>query len=85
MKGHTNWDHLDKQADFEGVDDEDFEVDWSRAALVEGVVKVPISLRVDPDVLTFFKESGSGYQTRINAVLRTFMEAQRTHGAAKKP
>jgi uncharacterized protein (DUF4415 family) len=33
-----------------------------------------ISLRVDPDVLAYFRKDGPGYQTRINAVLRAYME-----------
>ena len=36
--------------------------------------KTAISLRVDADVLAWFKAAGPGYQTRINAVLRAFME-----------
>jgi uncharacterized protein (DUF4415 family) len=34
-----------------------------------------ISLRVDPDVLEWFRAQGPGYQTRMNAVLRAFMTA----------
>jgi uncharacterized protein (DUF4415 family) len=37
--------------------------------------KASISLRVDTDVLEWFKAQGSGYQTRMNAVLRAFKEA----------
>jgi len=37
--------------------------------------KMPVSLRLDPDILAFFKSQGPGYQTRINAVLRRYMEA----------
>ena len=37
--------------------------------------KTSISLRVDQDVLTWFKAQGDGYQTRINAVLRAFRDA----------
>jgi uncharacterized protein (DUF4415 family) len=37
--------------------------------------KASVSLRIDADVLKWFKASGSGYQTRINAVLRAFKEA----------
>ena len=36
-----------------------------------------ISVRIDSDVLDFFKAQGRGYQTRINAVLRSYMEAKR--------
>ncbi len=48
--------------------------DWSKAVLVVPKPKEAISIRVDEDVLTFFKGLGAGYQTRINAVLRHFME-----------
>jgi uncharacterized protein (DUF4415 family) len=34
-----------------------------------------VSLRIDVDVLEWFKSRGNGYQTRINAVLRAFKEA----------
>lgn len=37
--------------------------------------KQSVSLRVDADVLDWFKASGAGYQSRINAVLRAFKEA----------
>ena len=37
--------------------------------------KTLISLRVDADVLAWFKAQGAGYQTRMNAVLRAFKEA----------
>ena len=39
--------------------------------------KLAVSLRLDADVLRFFRGFGSGYQTRMNAVLRSFFEAQR--------
>jgi len=37
--------------------------------------KAAVSLRVDQDVLEWFKAQGSGYQTRINSVLRAFRDA----------
>ena len=48
---------------------------WADATLVHPVPKKPISLRVDADVLEWFKAQGAGYQTRMNAVLRAFKEA----------
>ena len=48
--------------------------DWSKAKIYFPIGKIPISLRVDPDVLAFFKSDGKGFQTRINAVLRAYME-----------
>jgi len=37
--------------------------------------KASVSLRIDQDVLEWFKAQGSGYQTRINSVLRAFRDA----------
>ncbi|WP_297926829.1 BrnA antitoxin family protein [Metallibacterium sp.] len=37
--------------------------------------KVAVSLRVDEDVIEWFKAQGPGYQTRINSVLRAFRDA----------
>ena len=50
--------------------------DWAKAAVIMPPAKAAISLRLDTDVLAFFKAQGRGYQTRINAVLRSYMEAQ---------
>lgn len=47
----------------------------ARKGLPKSSRKAAISLRVDPEVLEWFKAQGPGYQTRINAVLRAFMEA----------
>jgi uncharacterized protein (DUF4415 family) len=48
---------------------------WDDAVLVHPVPKQPISLRLDADVLEWFKKQGPRYQSRINAVLRAFMSA----------
>jgi uncharacterized protein (DUF4415 family) len=39
--------------------------------------KKGVYLRVDPEVLTWFQKAGKGYQTRINAVLRSYVETQK--------
>jgi uncharacterized protein (DUF4415 family) len=49
---------------------EDF---WDEAELVVPAAKQAISLRVDEDVLDWFKQTGPRYQTRMNAVLRSYM------------
>jgi uncharacterized protein (DUF4415 family) len=51
------------------------EWDWDSAKLVMPQPKEHINLRVDADVLNFFKSQGKGYQTRMNAVLRSYMAA----------
>jgi uncharacterized protein (DUF4415 family) len=43
---------------------------------VKAPAKVAISVRLDEDVLAFFRAEGPGYQTRINAVLRSYMQAK---------
>ena len=53
---------------------EDF---WDDAELVTPASKRAISLRVDEDVLDWFKQTGPKYQTRMNAVLRSFMARMR--------
>lgn len=50
---------------------------WDEAEVVDYSRKVPISLRVDRDVLNFFKAQGKGNLTRMNAVLRSYMEAKK--------
>jgi uncharacterized protein (DUF4415 family) len=49
---------------------------FSRAIIWPGPKK-QITLRLDPDVLTFFRKHGRGYQTTMNAVLRKYMEARK--------
>jgi uncharacterized protein (DUF4415 family) len=51
-------------------------VSWTRpGALVPTANKRSTALRLDEDVLAFFKSTGKRYQTRINAVLRAYMKA----------
>jgi len=56
--------------------DEDF---WKNAAVVMPSSKSSVHLRVDTDVLEWFKAQGKGHLTRMNAVLRSYMAA-RKHG-----
>ncbi|MGP9810592.1 BrnA antitoxin family protein [Rhodopseudomonas sp. NSM] len=81
-KGKTDWARFDAmtEAEIEAAiaSDPDWagteDIDWSKAELIMPAAKKPISIRLDEDVLTFFKRDGSGYQRRINAVLRSYME-----------
>lgn len=86
MKGKTDWKRLRALTDEdikravaddpdESLADADF---WKNAKLVLPEAKEKISLRLDRDVLDFFRRSGRRYQTRINAVLRAFMEQEGT-------
>lgn len=52
---------------------------WAKATVVNPAPKQPISLRVDTDVLEWFKAQGPRYQSRMNAVLRSYVLAMRHH------
>jgi uncharacterized protein (DUF4415 family) len=80
VKSKTDWDRL--KAGKPSTNAEHPEADVKH--IVRGVVrrglkplpaKASISLRVDQDVLEWFKAQGPGYQTRINSVLRAFRDA----------
>ena len=45
-------------------------------ALCRQPAKQTVTIRLDADVLAWFKEQGAGYQTRINQLLRQYMQAQ---------
>ena len=49
---------------------------WKDAEIVLPDTKQLFTLRLDKDVLSWFRKQGKGYQTRMNAVLRTYMEAR---------
>jgi len=70
------------------------EADWENAVLRQGGVEVgrvrtrgpnrnpikePISIRLSPDVVAYFKAGGPGWQTRIDAALREYVDAQSPH------
>lgn len=50
---------------------------WDKAELVEPDTTQQITLRVKKSVLDAFKATGKGYQTRMNAVLETYIRSQR--------
>jgi uncharacterized protein (DUF4415 family) len=84
MKGKTDWKRFDALTDADisraAAADPDtrlVDAEWfKRARLVMPQAKEMVSLRLDQEVLDWFRKTGRGYQTRINAVLRAFVEAQ---------
>jgi uncharacterized protein (DUF4415 family) len=57
------------------ADWKDVPKDWHlKAQAAMPVPKRLLSLRLDADVIEWFRQQGTGYQTRMNAVLRSFME-----------
>jgi len=49
---------------------------WKNAVVKRAEPKAQITIRLDREVLDWFKAQGKGYQSRINAVLRAYKEAQ---------
>ncbi len=84
-KSLTDWDYLNSLTDEEieeaaRSDSDTVLVDASflkSAKLIMPKPKKKISLRVDDDVLDWFKKQGRGYQTRMNAVLRVYMKTRK--------
>jgi uncharacterized protein (DUF4415 family) len=54
------------------------DIDWTKASLVIPPGKEVVTLRLDRDLLEWFRIQGKGYQTRINQVLRVFYESRRS-------
>ncbi len=49
---------------------------WNKAVVKRAEPKIQVTIRLDREVLDWFKAQGKGYQTRINAVLRAYKEAR---------
>lgn len=74
----------DEEIDYSDIAElgEDF---WKKARVhMPDRAKTPVHVRLDADVVEWFKAQGKGYQTRINAVLRSFYEAHRTSSTDRR-
>ncbi len=89
-KGRTDWARVRGQSDTDiaraVAEDPDApppaDAEWFRTArVVLPARKAPVYIRLDRDVLEWFKRAGPRYQSRINAVLRAYVRAQ-TRGEA---
>ena len=74
----TDWSRLRGMKD-EEIDVSDIPV-IDRSMLKKMVIRMPekksqVSIRLDPGVIEWFRRQGQGYQTRINAVLKSYVEA----------
>jgi uncharacterized protein (DUF4415 family) len=84
-KSQTDWERLnamtDEQIDLSDIPEVTPEM-FAKAVVKRGLKTKPtksqLTLRVDHDVVTWFKSQGRGYQTRINALLRAYMEASKS-------
>ena len=89
----TDWPRLDAMTDeeVERLASEDIaelgiDPDWmEHATVMFPRPKERVTVRLDPDVLDWLKAQGRGYQTRINAILRAYYEAQKTKGGGASP
>ena len=50
---------------------------WDGAQIKMPIPKKPVSLRVDQDILEYFRDQGHGHLTRMHAVLRAYVDAHR--------
>jgi len=81
-KSETDWQRLDTMTDKDidlsdcpEITPEKFAKAVVRGGLPVDKNKVQVTLRIDSDVLEWFKSQGRGYQTQINSLLRAYMEA----------
>ena len=82
----TDWNRIDAMAD-EDIDYSDVpELDaefWKAAEVFDRGAKKPITIRIDNDVIAWFKSRGGRYQVLMNQVLRQYMENLEKHGHRK--
>src|ERR1700722_3719226 len=75
----TDWERLRNMKD-EDIDTSEIpelgDWFWDKAVLVQPNCKSQLTLRLDTDLLEWLKKAGKGYQTKINAILRSYMMAQ---------
>ena len=55
---------------------------WDTAEPQAPKTKQQVNMRVDPDILEFFKGQGNGHLTRMHAVLRSYVDAQKNRNAS---
>jgi uncharacterized protein (DUF4415 family) len=79
-RSRTNWVRIDalrdKDIDFSDIPEQG-KTFFRRAILRLPEPKAAVTIRLDRQVLDWFKSQGRGYQTRINALLRAYMEAHK--------
>ena len=75
----TDWEYVKSLTPEQVEASIDFEdegtFDWSTARVGFPSPKQQLTVRLDGDVVSYFKAQGPGYQTRMNAVLRAYVEA----------
>jgi len=64
----------EKSIDYSDIPELD-EAFWKNTVVEYPERKKPVTLRLDADILEWFRSAGKGYQTKINAILRSYYEA----------
>lgn len=86
-RSHTDWKRLrkleDREIDFSDIPETD-EKFWESAGVIIPTAKVHISVRLDENVVDWFRRQGPGYQTRMNAVLRSYVQAVQSAKSQKR-
>ncbi len=67
----------DSDIDFSDIPELDADF-WNNAEIIQPDNTQPVTLRIKQSVLDYFKAGGKGYQTRINAVLESYVQAQQS-------
>ncbi|WP_144110844.1 BrnA antitoxin family protein [Paraburkholderia sp. BCC1886] len=82
-KTGTDWKRLAKvdDANIDTSEVPELGADFFANAELHLPPKQAVTMRLDADVLAWFKEQGAGYQTRINKLLRAYMVAQQRRGS----
>lgn len=72
----------DEDIDYSDIPPTPAGIDWYKPGALIPDTKQQVTLRLDREVLDFFKQPGKRYQTRINSVLRAFMDAHQPRNKA---
>ena len=90
-KSQTDWARLDAvgddEIDFSDIPEVTPEL-FAKAIVKRGLkprTKSQLTIRLDSDVIDWFKQQGRGWQTQMNALLRAYMEAHEAQAPSNRP
>jgi uncharacterized protein (DUF4415 family) len=85
VQTRTDWRRVDAQSDeelerllSEDEDERGMRPDWTRAKLVFPQAKKSVHLRLEEEIINFFKSKGTGHISRMQAVLKAYVDAHRS-------
>ncbi|MDQ3654525.1 MAG: BrnA antitoxin family protein [Chloroflexota bacterium] len=90
-ESQTDWARVDAmtEEDLEAAiasdpDEAGWVYDWDNVIIGIPGPKRQVTVRLDGDIIEWFKDTGKGYQTRMNAVLRSYVEAEKRKDLARR-